>query len=135
MKNIIKPLFLAGFMIFFLNYTGYAVEKNSPSVTPNEASNQKITTVNLPDKTKTETKKLSFREKFKLVKQMRKEMKKSRKGGSDVPMVVLFILAIFLPPVAVGIYTNWGEPTLWNLLFTLLFWFPGIIHAFYILLR
>lgn len=135
MKKIIKPLFLAGFMIFFLNYSGYAVEKNSSSVTPNETSNQEITTVNLPGKTKMETKKLSFREKFKLVKQMRKEMKKSRKGGSDVPMIVLFILAIFLPPIAVGIYTNWDTPTLWNILFWILGIIPGIIHAFYILLR
>lgn len=47
----------------------------------------------------------------------------------------LYILAIFLPPIAVGIYTDWGMPTVWNFCWWLLFWIPGIIHAFWVLSR
>ncbi|MFN8257614.1 MAG: YqaE/Pmp3 family membrane protein [Bacteroidales bacterium] len=80
--------------------------------------------------------KMTMKEKLKFIREVKKEIKKARKDEvNGTPMVILYILAIILPPVAVGIFTDWGEPTLWNLLFTLLFWFPGIIHAFYILLR
>lgn len=82
-------------------------------------------------------KKLTFKEKFKLIKQFRKEKRKLRKMGvkSDAPMIILYILAVLLPPVAVGIYTDWeAKPTLIDLLLTLLFWLPGIVYAFYILL-
>ena len=79
---------------------------------------------------------LTFKEKVKLVRELKKEIKKVKKSETKgTPKVILYILAVILPPIAVGIFTDWGEPTLWNLLFTLLFWIPGIVHAFYILLR
>jgi len=51
------------------------------------------------------------------------------KGASPA----LYILAIFLPPVAVGIHTNWGKPTIFSLLWSICGFLPGIIHAFIVL--
>jgi uncharacterized membrane protein YqaE (UPF0057 family) len=44
---------------------------------------------------------------------------------------LLYVLAVFLPPLAVLLC---GKPAwaLVNLLLTLFFWIPGIIHAVYI---
>jgi uncharacterized membrane protein YqaE (UPF0057 family) len=47
------------------------------------------------------------------------------------PMILLYLLAIFIPPVAVGLVTDWAvTPTVSNLLWCLLCGIPGIIHAF-----
>lgn len=84
---------------------------------------------------KSEIKTLSVRERVKLAKYAIKEAKKAKKtGNTEVAKPVLYVLAVFIPPVAVGLYTNWEMPTLWNLCWTCLFGFPGIIHAFYIIL-
>ncbi len=64
-----------------------------------------------------------------------KTTKKAKGGGYNGSMVVLYILAFFIPPLAVGIFTRCGMPTLWNILWTLLFFFPGIIHAIIVLRR
>jgi uncharacterized membrane protein YqaE (UPF0057 family) len=53
---------------------------------------------------------------------------KSVQGGDD--MILYYILAVLLPPLAVGLYTDWQKPTLFNLLFTIIGWLPGVIHAF-----
>jgi len=52
----------------------------------------------------------------------------------NVDKIVLFVLAIIIPPLAVGLHTDWEMPTLWNLLWTFIGFVPGVIHAFYILL-
>jgi uncharacterized membrane protein YqaE (UPF0057 family) len=47
-----------------------------------------------------------------------------------------YILAILLPPLAVGIHTDWaGKPTISNVLWTCLGYAPGIVHAFIVLGR
>jgi uncharacterized membrane protein YqaE (UPF0057 family) len=45
-----------------------------------------------------------------------------------------FILAIFLPPLAVLLC---GKPiqALVNVLLTLCFWLPGVLHAMYVVMR
>lgn len=45
-----------------------------------------------------------------------------------------FVLAIFLPPVAVFLC---GKPVqaLLNILLTLCFWVPGVLHAMYVVMR
>ncbi len=49
---------------------------------------------------------------------------------SDDMMILLIILAILIPFVAVGIYTDWDvTKTVRALLLTLLFWIPGVIYA------
>lgn len=50
--------------------------------------------------------------------------------------LLLLILAIFIPPLAVFLHEGSWNSTCWiNLILTLLFWLPGIIHAFWVILR
>jgi uncharacterized membrane protein YqaE (UPF0057 family) len=134
-ENLIKNSILTCFMLFVFAFSISAVEKSNTAQKNSAcASSGQIKEDKQESMTK-QSKKLSLREKFKMVRQIKNEMHKAGRNKSNVPMIVLYILAVLLPPVAVGLYTNWGEPTLWNLLFTLLMWIPGIVHAFYILLR
>ena len=72
------------------------------------------------------------------IKKILRNEKKAEKNSNDskaqrIDSIVYILLCIFLPPVAVGLATNWDVPmTLISLLLTLLFWLPGIIFAFYI---
>ncbi|MFD1886713.1 YqaE/Pmp3 family membrane protein [Paenibacillus wenxiniae] len=45
---------------------------------------------------------------------------------------MLYILAIFLPPVAVLLCGKPGKAIL-NLILTLIVWLPGVIHAFIVI--
>lgn len=84
---------------------------------------------------KAEIKGLSLSEKVKLVKMSIKDAKMAEVSGSGKPSAGLYVLAVLLPPVAVGIHTDWGKPTFYNLLWTLCGDLPGIIHAFIVLGR
>jgi len=84
---------------------------------------------------KTEMKQLSISEKIKLVRLSIKDAKMAEVSGSGKPSAGLYVLAVLIPPLAVGIYTHWGMPTLYNLLWTCLGDIPGIIHAFIVLGR
>ncbi len=70
-----------------------------------------------------------------------KKILKANKAAGDTssnghPMILLFILAIFLPPLAVGLVTDWEtNPIVYNILWCLLCGLPGIIHAFIIIGR
>ncbi|MDY0343291.1 MAG: YqaE/Pmp3 family membrane protein [Lentimicrobium sp.] len=56
--------------------------------------------------------------------------------ASDTNTILLVILAILLPPLAVYlVYNEIGTPFLVNLILTLLFWIPGVIHALYHVLK
>ncbi len=72
------------------------------------------------------------------IKKILRNEKKAEKKSNDnkaqrIDSIVYILLCIFLPPVAVGLATNWDVPmTLISLLLTILFWLPGIIFAFYI---
>ncbi|KAL6765888.1 hypothetical protein V8C86DRAFT_2451219 [Haematococcus lacustris] len=47
-----------------------------------------------------------------------------------------FVLAFFLPPLGVLTETERLNKTFWiNVLLTLLAWLPGVIHAFYVILK
>ncbi|MDI1234067.1 MAG: YqaE/Pmp3 family membrane protein [bacterium] len=49
---------------------------------------------------------------------------------NDVPLVLIYILCFFIPPIAVGLITDWdATPVISNILWTLLCGIPGIIHA------
>jgi len=132
-KNVFLKPTLA--VLFFLAAIGMqAVEKND--VKPIEKGTTSSQSISNSLETNTVAKELTFKEKLKIIREIRKESKNNKevkKGGT--PKVILYILAVILPPVAVGIHTNWGEPTLWNVLFTICFWIPGIVHAFYHLLK
>ena len=135
MKNLIKISILSGLLILFFAFSIKAVERESAPANNTSQAKTEISNPVQPAIPAVNFKNMSFKEKFKMLREIKKEIKKSKKIKKGTPKVILYILAVILPPVAVGIFTDWGEPTLWNLLFTLLFWIPGIIHAFYILLR
>jgi len=60
-------------------------------------------------------------------KTLKKATKKSKK---DDDTILLYILCFLIPPIAVGLATNWDEKTLIiNIILTLLCGIPGIIHA------
>jgi|GWRWMinimDraft_6_1066014.scaffolds.fasta_scaffold13935_1 uncharacterized membrane protein YqaE (UPF0057 family) len=88
------------------------------------------------DVLKAEMKGLSMSERAKLVKMAIKDAKAEQAANvAGKPGAGLYVLAILIPPVAVGIHTGWKKPTLFNLLWTFLFGVPGIIHAFIVLGR
>jgi uncharacterized membrane protein YqaE (UPF0057 family) len=91
-----------------------------------------------PEKTSTEVKeyknsdtKISIKDKIKAAKTINKLMKSAKHSDADdIPTEVLFILAIFLPPIAVGLVTDWDlEETLICLGLTFLCVLPGIVYA------
>ena len=47
--------------------------------------------------------------------------------------IIMVILAIVLPPLAVGIDTGLSSSFFLNVLLTLLGWIPGVIHALFII--
>ena len=46
--------------------------------------------------------------------------------------LITIILSVLLPPVAVFLKKGLGGALLLNILFTILGWVPGVIHAFYV---
>ena len=51
-------------------------------------------------------------------------------SGSDV---LLYFLAIFIPPVAVLLKRGCGADLLINIVLTILCWLPGVIHAWWVI--
>ena len=59
-----------------------------------------------------------------------KSLKKSSKAPMDEFTILLIILCFLIPPLAVGLATNWETtPLIISLILTFLFWIPGIIYA------
>ena len=64
-----------------------------------------------------------------------KQMTKPNKTA-DADMILLYVLCIFIPPLAVGLATDWeSTPVISNILWCLLCGLPGIIHAFIVVNR
>lgn len=53
---------------------------------------------------------------------------------ASVNKLLLIILALFCPPLAVGLKAGFGQSFVINLILTFLFWIPGVIHAFIVIL-
>ena len=53
----------------------------------------------------------------------------------DTNTLLLIIIAILLPPLAVGLKAGVGGHLLLNIILTILFWLPGILHAVYVVLK
>ena len=49
--------------------------------------------------------------------------------------LLLVIIAILLPPLAVGLKAGFGASLIINLILWLLFYLPGLIHALIVVLR
>ncbi|WP_241738893.1 YqaE/Pmp3 family membrane protein [Pontibacter beigongshangensis] len=62
-------------------------------------------------------------------KALKKEFRDTMRQDSDVSTVVKVIIAIFLPPLAVFLHDGIGSSFWINILLTLLFFVPGVIHA------
>jgi len=59
--------------------------------------------------------------------------KKRRKSKS--PSLLLMVLAVFFPFIAVLLYKGLGKTFLINVILCILGYVPGIIHAFWVLLK
>ncbi|MGQ0628077.1 MAG: YqaE/Pmp3 family membrane protein [Phycisphaerales bacterium] len=52
----------------------------------------------------------------------------------DTNKLLLVIIAILLPPLAVGLKKGIGGALILNIVLTLLFFVPGLLHALYVVL-
>lgn len=52
-----------------------------------------------------------------------------------IMQILQIILAIILPPVGVALKAGLGKDFVINLILTLLFWLPGVIHALWVVLK
>lgn len=76
--------------------------------------------------------KLTLKEKLKLKAAQMMVKKQLRKAGdASIPQALYVVLAIFgFGWLAMGIMDNWSGNNWWiNLILSLLFWLPGLIHA------
>lgn len=48
--------------------------------------------------------------------------------------LLLVIIAILLPPLAVGLKSGVGGALILNIILTLVFYLPGLLHALYVVL-
>jgi len=56
-------------------------------------------------------------------------------GENEISMVLLVILAILLPPLAVGLKKGIGGAFVLALILWLLFYVPGLIYALYVVFK
>lgn len=49
--------------------------------------------------------------------------------------LLLIIIAILLPPLAVGLKEGIGFHLILNIILCILFWLPGILHAVWVVLK
>lgn len=130
-----KVLFLAaGLFIAFQSYAANPVVPLNPTAEHvfAAASSMEIFDADL---LRTEMEGLSKGEMNRLIEMAVADVMNAHKNGAITPPVGLFVLAVIFPPLAVGIYTNWGMPTLFNVLWCCLGYVPGIVHAMYVLTR
>lgn len=89
---------------------------------------------------KEEWKNLSKKEQKVKRKEMKKDLKKALKTAkkqqaSDLDLTLLIILAILIPPLAMGLYDGITKRFWISLLLTLLFFVPGLIYTLVVILR
>ena len=56
-------------------------------------------------------------------------------ADSEANKLLLIIIAILLPPLAVGLKAGIGGAFLLNIILCLVFWLPGVLHAVYVVLK
>jgi len=49
--------------------------------------------------------------------------------------LLLVIIAILLPPLAVGLKSGIGGALILNIILTIIFYVPGLLHALYVVLN
>jgi uncharacterized membrane protein YqaE (UPF0057 family) len=55
-------------------------------------------------------------------------------SDSETNKLLLVIIAILLPPLAVGLKKGVGLHLILNIVLTLIFWLPGLLHALWCVL-
>ncbi|HVZ93365.1 MAG TPA: YqaE/Pmp3 family membrane protein [Phycisphaerales bacterium] len=55
-------------------------------------------------------------------------------GEAQTQKLLLVIIAILVPPLAVGLKKGIGGALVLNILLTLFFYLPGLLHALYVVL-
>ena len=73
--------------------------------------------------------------KKKTKKPAKKSLKKTASKSKKVNQVLLFILAIILPPLAVYLVKGAKRDFVINIVLCLFFWIPGIVHAFWVVTK
>ncbi len=53
----------------------------------------------------------------------------------DTNKLLLVLIAILLPPVGVFLKVGAGKDLLINIVLCLLFWFPGVLHALWVVTK
>jgi len=56
-------------------------------------------------------------------------------ANPDSNTLLLVIIAILLPPLAVGLKVGLGGHLVLSIILTILFWLPGILHALWVVLK
>lgn len=67
--------------------------------------------------------------------EIRKFLTKQAPGQTDIPLWAYILIAILIPPLAVGLYEGIETPFWLCLVLTILFWIPGAIYALWRVLR
>jgi uncharacterized membrane protein YqaE (UPF0057 family) len=56
-------------------------------------------------------------------------------ADADTNTLLLVIIAILIPPLAVGLKKGIGGALILNIILTLLFYLPGLLHALYCIFK
>jgi uncharacterized membrane protein YqaE (UPF0057 family) len=56
-------------------------------------------------------------------------------ASSDTNKLLLCIIAILLPPLAVGLKEGIGGQLILNIILCIFLWLPGILHALWVVLK
>jgi len=126
MKKIFSSLLMATMMISMIPLQSSAIVVLPGNNEPNPATIKAALA---------EFNHLSKKEKKTRIKEVKKQVKlfkleKKENKSSKVEMWVLILLSILLPPLAVYLHQGEINTKFWlSILFTILFWLPGVIYA------
>ena len=56
-------------------------------------------------------------------------------ADSEISKLLLVIIVILIPPLAVGLKEGIGMSLIINIILTLIFWVPGLLHALWVVLK
>lgn len=56
-------------------------------------------------------------------------------ADADTNTLLLIIIAILLPPLAVGLKSGIGGALILNIILTIIFYVPGLLHALFVVLN
>ena len=133
-SNNVKKSVLSIFVIALLGFsiTALAVP-NTPNLNKNAKTEREVVSP------KDNWENLSKKEKRAKRKEIKKELKSAiklakKQEANDVGFAILIILAVLIPPLAMGLYDGITQRFWLSLLLTLLFFLPGMIYTLVVIL-